>query len=310
MRKFLSILGMCLLASACSGAGAGSSTSATPGASGSSGASGSTSAPSYRVDAGADRLTLRIAADGGFVAPGYILTRLPQFALYGDGRVIVGGPVIEIYPSPLLPNLRLLRVTPAEIQKILAAADNAGLLGSDASYDASGVMDAATTVFTTNVDGAAHTIRAYALSESSMTANAADAAERARLVQFSHAMSNLSTFLGRAVSDADAYAPTAMRVFVGQASATEPQGLTRQVVAWPLTTDPGTVGVPTSNPGLLCVALTGNDLEAFLAVAKTANALTVWTFGDGRYSVSVRPLYPDESGCAGPSPSASAPISS
>ena len=104
MRKFLSILGMCLLASACSGAGTGSSTSATPGASGSSGASGSTSAPSYRVDAGADRLTLRIAADGGFVAPGYILTRLPQFALYGDGRVIVGGPVIEIYPSPLLPN--------------------------------------------------------------------------------------------------------------------------------------------------------------------------------------------------------------
>ena len=101
-----------------------------------------------------------------------------------------------------------------------------------------------------------------------------------------------------------------MRVFVGQASATEPQGLTRQVVAWPLTTDPGTVGAPTSNPGLLCVALTGNDLKAFLAVAKTANALTVWTSGDGRYSVSVRPLYPDESGCAGPSPSASAPISS
>jgi len=39
--------------------------------------------------------------------------------------VIVGGPVIEIYPAPLLPNLRLLRVTSDEIQKILTAADNA-----------------------------------------------------------------------------------------------------------------------------------------------------------------------------------------
>jgi len=296
MRYFLSILGICLLTSACTGPEAVGSASAKPGA------SGSTPLPSYRVDTGPDRLILRIAADGGFVAPGYILTRLPQFALYGDGRVVVGGPMIEIYPAPLLPNLRLLRVTPAEIQKILAAADKAGLLGPDASYDATGIADATSTVFTTNVDGATHTIGAYALTESGPATSAAVAAERARLVKFGNEMSNLSAFLGRQVSDAEAYDPSTMRVFVGQTSATEPSGLTRQVVVWPLPSDPGTVGVPTRNPGLLCLALTGNDLKAFLAVAKTANALTVWTSGGGSYSVSVRPLYPDESGCAATSP--------
>ena len=292
MRKFVSILGLGLLVSACVGGGAGGGASATPGV------SGGTPAPTYHVETGATKLILRIGDYGGFVAPGYQLTRLPQFALYGDGKVIVGGPQIEIYPAPLLPSLLELRVTPSEIQKILAAADKAGLLGPDASYDATGIADAGTTIFTTNVGGATHTISAYALSESGTTANAADAAERARLVRFRNDISNLSAFLGRAVGDTLAYEPSAMRVFVGLASATEPSGLTRQQVAWPLATDPATGGTSTGIEGLRCIALTSTELAAFTTVAKTANGLTVWTYGGGRYSVSVRPLYPDESGCA------------
>jgi hypothetical protein len=47
------------------------------------------------------------------------------------------------------------------------------------------------------------------------------------------------------------------------------------------------------------VALTGGDLSSFLTVAGTAQATTVWTYGANRYAIDVRPLYPNESGCAG-----------
>ena len=40
------------------------------------------------------------------------------------------------------------------------------------------------------------------------------------------------------------------------------------------------------------------DLTAFLAAAKTETAGTIWKAPSGEYSVSVRPLYPEESGCA------------
>jgi hypothetical protein len=249
-----------------------------------------------------DKLILRIATGGGFVAPGYLLSAVPEFALYGDGRIVVPGPVAEIYPGPLLPNLLVERVTPTEIQKIVAAADGAGLLGPDASFDAVGIADASTTVFTTVVDGRAHRISAYALSESGGRGPTGDPtveAARAKLAQFWTQMSDLSTFLGRPVSDTEAYVPTGMRVFLGDAGPADPAQPTAQVVAWPLTADPAQVGQPTAVQGTVCVALTGADLSIFLGVARTANAAAVWTYGSARYAVTVRPLYPNESGCAG-----------
>ena len=127
MRRLLPLLGAgLLLAAACTVASVGSPTpstapTATPTAA-------PTAAAGYSVATGPNNLILRIATGGGFVAPSYMLTAVPGFALYGDGRIIVPGPVTAIYPAPLLPNLRIISVTPAEIQKIVAAADAAGLL--------------------------------------------------------------------------------------------------------------------------------------------------------------------------------------
>jgi hypothetical protein len=284
MRKLISILGIGLMTAACATAGA-------------SGSPGTTPAPQYNVATGSDQLVLRIATGGGLVPVEYLLTHKPWFALYGDGRIIVQGPVIEIYPAPLLPNLRQMHVTPAEIQKILAAADNAGLLGPDASFNATDIYDAGTTTFNTIVDGKTHTINAYALGIDAATADATVADARRKLSDFQGRMDALSAFLGREISDAEAYDAATMRVFAGPTDTTDPNGLTRQVVAWPLNVDPGTAGEATKAPQTRCLVLTGPDLEAFLAIAKTANGLTIWTYGAGRYSVMVRPLYPDETGC-------------
>ena len=293
MRKLLPLFVICLLTVACVGAGGGSSTP------GSSGTPGATTPPKYVVETGADKLILRIASGGGLVPPGYLLTSMPQFAQYGDGRIIVPGPVAEIYPRPLLPNLLVMRVTPAEIQTILAAADEAGLLGPDAHYDATNIMDAGATIFTTIVDGKTHTISAYALFESGTTEDAAVTAARVKLSKFRDHMFDLTTFLGRPVSVAEAYVPTGMRVFTRLANAPDPSATAVQIVAWPLSLDPATAGQPTTVQQTRCILLSSTDLASFLAVARTANATTLWTYGSVRYAVSVRPLYPDESGCPG-----------
>jgi hypothetical protein len=222
---------------------------------------------------------------------------MPEFALYGDGRIIVQGPVIEIYPAPLLSNLRVLHVTPDEIQKVLAAADAAGLLGPDARFDATGVYDLDSSVFITTVAGRTHRISAYALYAQFKADDPAVNAARAGLMTYREKITDLSKFLGRQVSDEEVYEPSSMRVFVAPTDATDSQGTTRQVVDWPLALDPATAGEQIGNATFRCIALGGVDLAAFVTVAKTANGLTVWKASSGRYSVLVRPNFPDESGC-------------
>jgi hypothetical protein len=249
----------------------------------------------YRLAGGADDLVLRVDVDGGLVGPGFFLTHLPAFSLYGDGTAIFPGPVDTIYPSPLLPNLLSARLSEAELQELLVAADLAGLLGPDASFPVDGIADAPTTFFTTTVDGTTHRISAYALGIDADVAGGSPTAEaRTRLAKFRAIVADLGTFLGRPLGET-AFAPAGMRLFATAPGQADPE-LTRQELAWPLSIDPS-AGTATKRPDTLCLAVAGPDLTTFKTVAGNANALTIWTAPSGRYSISVRPLLPDESGC-------------
>jgi hypothetical protein len=258
-----------------------------------------TQAPYYNVATGQKDLVLRLDSGGGLVPMSYLLTHMPQLSLYGDGRIIVQGPMIEIYPQPLLPNLRIMRITPSEIQTILGAADRAGLLGRDASYSAGGIADAGTTFFTVTVNGVTHRISAYALMEGVEAENAADAAARAKLLEFANKIGDLSKLLGREVTDTDAFEPAGMRVFVRPASGDDPVEPAPNKIAWPLAADPATAGQDSAVPGTRCVVVTGPDLAAFTAAAKQATTITRWIHATVEYSVMVRPLLPDETTCGG-----------
>jgi hypothetical protein len=76
--------------------------------------------------------------------------------------------------------------------------------------------------------------------------------------------------------------------------------------------DPGDPGLPTPPPvawpgpalpgeslpaGLSCAIATGATADAVLASAAHANTRTPWTFGGHRWTVTLRPLLPDESTC-------------
>jgi hypothetical protein len=283
MRRLISLLVAGLLAAGCTGSG---------------GAGSSNTPEHYDVGTGSGDLILQVTTGGGLMPIEYSLTHMPDLALYGDGRIIVRGPQIEIYPGPLLPNMRVIRVTPDEIHKIVAAADDAGLLGPDANFNATDIFDGPSTTFITIVGGKTHTIGAYALGIGGTVDDPVVEAARARLLDFDAAIADLSKFLGRSISDEEAYEPAGMRVFAAVADEShDASELERQVVDWPLTMDPATAGQAIDHQDYRCLLLTGADLAVFLTVARTANTLTIWRAPSGRYTVMVRPLYPDESSC-------------
>ena len=106
--------------------------------------------------AGSDQVVLRLSNEGGFVPLEYHLTQFPAFTLYGDGRIVLPGAQIELYPGPALPAVSQRTVTEEGMQTILQAALDAGLGRGDHDYSDFGstlIADASTTVFTFVANG-------------------------------------------------------------------------------------------------------------------------------------------------------------
>jgi hypothetical protein len=267
-----------------------------PGGSGSSGATGGIDHPT-----GADELVLRVQTGGGFVPVEYNLRSVPGFSLFGDGRVVVEGPMIEIYPPPALPNLQAFRLTEEAVQAILEEAERAGLLGPDASYDYPCIADAATTTFTVVAEGTIHTVSAYALGFDEGTTGAGcdgvDVEARAELADFWQKLGDLPSWLPQGSIGADEeYVPTEMRVYVRPYQG-DPE-LEQQVVEWPLDVPLASFGEPDPNlADTRCGVVSGSDLDALLPSAQTANELTPWSSDGVDYGLVFRPLLPDEHTC-------------
>lgn len=83
---------------------------------------------------GADDVVVRIGYYGGFVPAEYAFRNLPVLLLSGDGRLLRGVVVPDIYPGPLVAGAIQRSVTEAGIQDLLALADEHGLL-ADHTYD-------------------------------------------------------------------------------------------------------------------------------------------------------------------------------
>jgi hypothetical protein len=287
--RSIALCPIALLIAACSAAGGGSP-SASPG--------GTLGHPS-----GADELVLRYETVGGFVGPRVLLGRYPTISIYGDGTVITQGPQIAIFPGPALPNLIATKISEAGLQRLLALAADAGLLGPDAQYDAIGIADAGTAQFTVVAGGQRHTISAYALGESD-DRNGLDpaiAAQRARLRAFVARLGDLRHTLGSDVLGADAaYRFTAVRLFVQPAVAGE--GPAQPPIEWPLAAPLASIG-ESAQPGdgslLRCAVVSGSDLEALRPLLTRANQATPWRSGGRSFSMTIRVLLPDESGCPG-----------
>jgi hypothetical protein len=247
-------------------------------------------------------LVLRIADQGGLIAPNDYFQRTPTLSVYADGRLLQPGATDAIYPGPLLPHLQEARISRASIGRLLDAAAKAGLTTADVTYPAQSVADVPDTIITVVVDGRTVVSRFGALGvESGERGTAEERAARAAASTFVAQATDPRAFLGAdAVTETGTYPPTAIRLLVrpGAPPSSDPS-LVRQPVPWPLATPLATFGAPLeAYPGLeRCGAVTGTDLSVLLPVLEQATQLTGFSSRGAVYTVVPRPLLPDEAGC-------------
>ena len=246
-----------------------------------------------------DGLVLRIDTRGGFLPPGYDLTRIPQFSLYSDGLIIMEGAQIAIYPGPALPPAFSMRVNEEGLRRIIEAAREAGLDGPDRTYDHPGIADAGTTTFTFVENDRRHVISAYALGLDDPSPLLPESDRRARA-----ALNELQTKVGNPMGWLPEGSLSQERRFDYQELAvlvsTDPPGeiLEQSDLTWPLSRTVSELARPVKDqPALSCFTVKGEDLSSLRPLVETANELTQWNSGGERHWLRFRPLLPDESGC-------------
>ncbi len=239
-------------------------------------------------------LVLRIQTAGGLLPPGERFRAYPELSLYADGRLIVVGPQIEIYPPPALPSLVVSQITRDGIRAILAAARDAGLLAPDRHLRNPTVADAGTTTFILVADGRRHVTSVEGLGIDAP----ADGDLRRRIQAFRERLGDLRSWLPKgSVGQEAQLAPSAMRIYVLKQPVATDQGLKQNPVNWPLSVPLSKFGAPGADPTTRCGVVEGGDLGRVLAVATQSNTLTPWKSGGRSYGMIFRPLLPDESGC-------------
>jgi hypothetical protein len=276
-----------------------------------SGAGGSP--PPVQHPAG-DQLVLRVAFQGGFVAPQVLLSRFPTLTLLGDGRMIVEGAQDMIYPGPALPAVLVRRLNEAGMQAVLAEVIDSGAFGSSGEFRGARnvIMDAADTVFTLRAGGREVRVVVYALNEFDTSANTGgvSADEVAIYKALSHLDARLTT-LDQWLPSSDwtdpswkPFIPESLRLVVRNATADPPDesGIANQLLPWPGSSDPASFGALTTIDGSRCGVVRGEEATAWSAALTTANTLSRFVQGGDRYQVIARQLLPDEPlECPGPS---------
>lgn len=249
----------------------------------------------------ADAVVLRISHRGGFVPSDFAFGALPTVAVYGDGRVLTAGPEPAIYPGRALPSVQVARISPADVDRLVADARSAGVDGRDWDGMAQRVTDVGSTVFgLTTADGKTVETEVYALDMSQDSGNASQLSEEERaahkqLAAFRAALTDLERHLGAGhVSATTEHEPTSVAVLAlpyGEVSTEEPA--------------PGTAVWKGPDPRTgsryldgHCVVVSGPAWDLVRPDVRQAARNTRWTAATATYRMTFRPLLPEERDCA------------
>jgi hypothetical protein len=270
------------------------------------GSTGPSADPSVFKHPSGDDVILQVEFSGGFVPSSFLFTSFPAFTLTGDGRVIVPGAQIAIFPGPALPAANVRSLTEDGIQAVLKQVIGTGLFGKSVELLAAQnfVADVGDTIFTLHADGADVTIRVYGLGvfDSAGTypgVSAEELAANRTLSRLLQDLGNLDAILpASAWADAawQPYQPEALRLLVRNADADAPDesGIGNGLLDWPVDSDPATFGDPISDGAQRCGVVSGKEARDWYAALSSANQLTRFVKGDHRYQVTVRFQLPDE----------------
>lgn len=243
-------------------------------------------------DTDPDRPILQVRSEGGFAPAEVVYGRGPTYTLLGDGRLIYEGPVIAIYPGPLLPNYQVVTLPLQRVEEILDLVEEIGLPEMDREVDdtaAEMVADATTEVVTYWDEDGEHTYAVYALGLDPDPPRPATAATRRLMEALSEAASEGSS---------EEYVGDRIRIIAGISELDPDPGL-EDIRPWPF---------PEEDPsrwervdlGFSCRMFGPDLLDRF----RDATQVTRWELpGEpgSQYVLLVRPLHPGEPACP-PSP--------
>jgi hypothetical protein len=224
---------------------------------------------------GADTVALRVVEWPGLPNP-TSTAPLPEFTLYGDGRVVVA-----TGQRGALRTASGYRLTAAGYRRLYDAAVSAGL-GRSRRIDTPLTPDAPVLTFQLRAGAATYTTEVVAAS--------LDDADRQPLNALRRDLRPGSWRHADIAAGPTAYQPTRLATLAtwsttGAAPGSRP---------WPLSDLAG--GAPT--PGGLCAIHRADDLATATRLALAATPATRWSSAGNTYLLAFRPLLPDETGCA------------
>ena len=248
---------------------------------------------------------LRVDYAGGMIRD-FFLTGFPPFTLTGDGRVIVPGAQIDIFPQPALPAVNVRQLSEEGIQAVLNQVARTGLFGSSVEFRGAQnfVADAGDTVFTLHAGGKDVTITIFGLGTLDPAGNypgipEAELAAHRTLSRLLDQLSNLDAQLPTtawADPSWQPYVPEAIRLLVRNADADPPDesGIETKLIDWPTDSDPATFGDEASDGTIRCGVVSGQDAKDWYTALSNANSLARFVKGEHRYQVTPRFQLPDE----------------
>jgi hypothetical protein len=239
---------------------------------------------------------LRMSTGGGFLAPGALLTEVPEFTLYGDGTLIARDPASPA-PSPGLDDgifrsapFTTARLSESQVQEVLADAIGPGGLGTARErYDPCCIADAPSTTFTLHADSPEKTVTVGALDFDEPTPGPDGAARTA----FRELAVRLRSLAGSGIDPAP-YRPERYRGILTDGAGI-PAGSIRD---WPWAFGPDGFDAAANGNGFDVPTRTlSADEVAVLKVADVvggAQSIALRAKNGTAYLLSLRPLLPDE----------------
>lgn len=217
----------------------------------------------------------------------------PVLAIH-DGMLFMPGPQMEIFPSPILPNIQQRTISEAGIRAVIAAVQLAGLL--DGPTDLTGGKRGGVVAHLSfTIDGIAREVTGDAGRQIACVTTACEAppgTPEAFAGLWARLM-DLPTWIGPKLGPEAPYDFTELQIVLGGPPIDAALPVSR--ADWPLETPMHEFGVALGSPLPRCGAVEGVEMDALLAAFRGANANTRWTDGSGaELGIEARPLFPDE----------------
>lgn len=228
---------------------------------------------------------------------------LPVVAITGDLQVVVAGPMIDLYPGPLLPNLQARPISADGFAKIVEQARALGLLAGDGDFTPPNVMPGASLGrIELVVDGVLHDLTGDPTRLIQCVAAPCIPAPGTpeAFATFWQELSDM-TWLEADLGPQTPYVADSYAILVDVEAVEDPQ-LPPGVVTWPLDTPLATFGKSVGNAAApRCGMVGGADAATLRPALASANMLTHWVDKDAApaaaTAIQVRPMLPGEDVC-------------